>query len=184
MDKSLPIKNNTTSIYQIINSGSKKMKTRRCKTISLYRLDSKVSQKKLISIHKANQNKFTNSFSEMKYKSNHSLLNHSRMKRLRESEQKAEFEFLGHQISNTVDTADHQDHHISTSTAEPKTKVNKNIDYFKEYLKQTEFEVQSVPDETHSQNKNEDLEPNTTGASYRAESNKKLLIRSTIKRIR
>jgi hypothetical protein len=160
------------------------MKARRCKTVSLYRLDSKVSHKKFISIHKAHQNKFINSLSEIKYKSDHSLLNHSRIKRLGESEQQPEFAFLGHQVSKTVDSADHQDHHYSTTTAEPMTKVNKNVDYFKEYLKQTEFEVQSVPDETHPQNKNEDLEPNTSEASYRAGLTKKLLVRSTHKRIR
>jgi hypothetical protein len=109
------------------------------------------------------------------------LLNHSRIKRLGESEQQPEFTFLGHHVSKTVDSADH---HCSTTTAEPKTRVNKNIDYFKEYLKQTEFEVQSVPDETHPHDKNEDLEPNTSEASYRAGLTKKLLVRSTHKRIR
>jgi hypothetical protein len=160
------------------------MKARQCKTVSLYRIDSKVSQKKFISLQKTNQNNFENSSSEIKYKSNHSLLNHSRMKRMRKYEQKPELAFLGHHISNTVDSADHQVHHYSSTNVEIKTKENKNIDYFKEYLKHTDFEVQSVPDETQPQDKNEDLELNTSEASYRAESNKRSLVRSTIKKMR
>lgn len=103
------------------------------------------------------------------------------MRRLRESENQPDTTILGHKISYMTNSVEFPDQQNSIMTTDSRQRVNKNVDYFKEYMKQTDLEIQSVPNETHAEIKNEDLESNT---SQKEQPTRKLLIPSTNKRTR
>ena len=86
---------------------------------------------------------YANSVTELKYRSpaTYNLLNNSRLKRLRESQnapQRIELQTKVYTTLNSINTGSTKN---NLTRKAKDSKNDKDIDYFQEYLKQTDFEL-------------------------------------------
>lgn len=103
----------------------------------------------------------THSISELKSKNSISLMNHYRMKKLRESLNIPLTVALNNKTVNTTKSIERGDLNILRNSSIVK-KDGHTIDYFQEYLKQTDYDTKIVESNRETIRQNEDLETNST----------------------